>query len=249
MHHQPNTTADDYQWPTCAACGNDLWADELDRQACRPCEDKTARRLAELPNLYRKLDTLANLTRGSKRTSASNSGTRTPSIPPRLDALNLISSGGITTRLQAIEDSWRSALGWSIEPRHDDIRVFAPWRSNPAADIHAHVRFIANNLLWACSSYESIGQDIEEIRKLHITCKNTLEGKPKTGRIKIGLCPSVIEGNRCGQQLTASASSSRTRCPACGEAWEGEHEWRQLRAMQQRAAAEAEERNSDSQAA
>src|SRR5215470_14217565 len=112
--------ADDYQWPTCSACGRELWQTELDRQTCRPCEDRTAQRLREIPALYAQLDQTANLMRGTTPSSGTpTGGSRTPPIPPRLDVLTLTAAGGATRRLQDIEDSWRTALGWKHEPRKD----------------------------------------------------------------------------------------------------------------------------------
>ncbi|NED75379.1 hypothetical protein G3I51_24250 [Streptomyces sp. SID9944] len=231
-----HTLADDgYEWPTCAA-GPDrghgahtLWADELDRLVCRPCETKTAQRIAELPALFRQLDTTAALMRGASRPGGSGgSGSKTPPIPPRLDVLALVGPGGVAARLAAVEDSWRTALGWGI----------AAWRGSPAQALPHQVQFLTNNLLWACSSYESVGQDIEEIRRLHAECTALVEGERRPGRVQIGCCPVPVDGGYCGTQLTATAASHRVRCTGCGARWETLGEWRELRAAQDAVAAE-----------
>lgn len=228
MHDHPTPDLD-YVWPVCGACGRDLWTDELDRQACRPCGDRTQTRIAELPGLFRQLDTTAALMRGARRPGAGGGGSKTPPIPPRLEVLALVGPGGVAARLSAIEDSWRSALGWTV----------APWRGSPAQAVPHLAKFLGDNLLWACSSYEEVGQDIDDLRRLHTQCKNVVEQKQTPGNVKIGLCPILVEDQRCAEQLYASARSFKTACNACGTAWEGEDEWRELRAAQERALAEA----------
>jgi hypothetical protein len=240
MHHQP-ATLDEYDWPTCVTprCNKQLWVSETGRWVCRPCEDVTATRIAELPTLFRQLDNTAALMRGARRPGGGTSGSKTPPIPPRLDVLNLVGPGGVAARLQAIEDSWRQALGWQLQTHADAVRVFASWRSNPAQAVPAHARFIANNLLWACSSYESVGQDIDELRRLHGECKALVDGDRKAGRVQIGACPIRFDEGVCGTALTATADSHRVRCSGCGTRWETLGEWRELRAAQEAVLAEA----------
>lgn len=227
MHDDP--ALDDYNWPTCAAGpetgprSHQLWTDELGRLVCRPCEDKTAARIAELPSLFRQLNTTAALMRGARRPGGGSSGSKTPPIPPRLEVLALVGPGGVAARLAAIEDSWRSALGWTV----------APWRGSPAQAVPVHVEFLANNLLWACSSYEEVGQDIDDLRRLHGECKAIADNERRPGRVQIGACPGQLEAGLCGQPLTASAASHRVRCGTCGSRWETLEEWHQLRAAQE----------------
>lgn len=234
-----DATLDGYDWPTCLACGHNLWDTELDRYCCQPCEDGTRTRLKQLPALFAQLNQTAALIPGARKTSgAAPSGSRTAPLPLRLDVIDLVGPGGIATRLQAIEDSWRQALGRRIQPATDGVRIFASWRSNPARAVPGHVEFLVINLQRACEQYESIGQDIDDIRQLHATCTAIVEQKPKIGSVKIGVCPVSIDDGRCAEQLYASARSFKTVCQTCGTTWEGVHEWRQLRAAQQEALAE-----------
>lgn len=236
-------TADDYEWPTCTACGNQLWHTEAGRHACRLCEQRTATRLRELPDLYANLNQTALLMRGTTTSNTPTSGSRTPPIPPRLDVLNLTAPGGATRRLQDIEDAWRTALGWKHEPRTDatNLRTFAPWRSNPAADFQRHATFLTNNLGWACERYDSIAQDIEELRRLHAAITAALTGQPRPGRVPVGFCPTPNpDGKPCGTDLTASTTSPRIQCPTCGTRWTSPDDWRQLRDAQQTALANME---------
>ncbi|WP_309049096.1 hypothetical protein [Streptomyces sp.] len=227
MHDHP--TLNDYDWPTCVSprCGRQLWVAEAGRLVCRPCEDKTLARITELPALFRRLDSTAALMRGARRSGGGMSGSKTPPIPPRLEVLALVGPGGVAARLSAIEDAWRAVLGWTI----------APWRGSPAQAVPHLVRFLGDNLLWACSSYEEVGQDIDELRKLHGECAAIVADERRPGRVQIGACPGRVGDAYCGQPLTASAASHRVHCGACGGRWETLGEWRELRAAQEQALA------------
>ena len=225
-----STPLDQHSWPNCAACGRELWTAEAGRIACRPCEDKTANRIAELPALFRQLDTTASLMRGARRPGAGGGGSKTPPIPPRLEVLALVGPGGVAARLSAIEDAWRAVLGWTV----------APWRGSPAQSVPLLAGFLANNLLWACSSYEEVGQDIDDLRRLHAECAAIVNDERRPGRVQIGNCPVPRADNRiCWQPLTATAASHRIHCTACDSRWETLGEWRELRAAQEAVLAEA----------
>ncbi|EST24372.1 hypothetical protein [Streptomyces roseochromogenus] len=228
----------DYEWPACLACHQDLWEDETGRYACRPCENRTHQRLTELPGLFARLHTTAQLMRGARPAGAGTSGSPTPAIPPRIDVLNLASAGGVATRLQAIEDAWRKAFGRRIEPASDGVRIFAPWRTTPGRAVAGQIEFLIINLQRACETYESIDQDIEEIRRIHAECSNALNPNQRPGRVKIGVCPVVLDDEnelRCAAQLTASTSSFTVRCPNCQTTWDGNEEWKALHRAQREA--------------
>jgi DNA-directed RNA polymerase subunit RPC12/RpoP len=222
--NDPATVATEYVWPKCVACRRDLWENEYERQACRPCEDRAAGQLAEIGPLFARLDTTAALVRGSRRTSAAPSGSRTPPLPVSLAVLNLAAVGGVATRLLAIEDSWRQALGWSLAP---EVRPLT-------RVVGEGLKFLRNNLLWACSSYESVADDLEEIRRLHAEATAALSPDPRPGRVKIGSCPVVCEdGLPCRTPLTVTTANSRIRCGGCGSRWDDLDAWRQLRQAQE----------------
>lgn len=215
----------DYEWPTCVApnCGRQLWVAEAGRYACRPCEDRTNKHLAELGPLFRRLNETATLMRGARRPGGATSGSRTPPIPPRLEVLTLTAVGGVATRLRDIEDSWRKALGWTV----------APWRGSPVQAVPEHIKFLTNNLPWAVYSYESVGQDIDDLRRLHAECVAVAANEHRPGRVNIGRCPTRGEdGTLCRADLTATASSHRVHCGQCGARWETLGEWKQLREQQ-----------------
>jgi hypothetical protein len=240
MHDHP--PADDgYIWPVCVTpnCKRQLWADELGRWACRPCGDITLARIAELPALFRKLDTTAALTRGARQPGASSSGSRTAPVPLRLEVLALVGSGGVAARLSAIEDSWRKVLGWTV----------APWRGSPAQAMPQLAKFVGDNLLWACGSYEEVGQDIDDLRRLHGEMKAIVDDERRPGRVQIGNCPVQLDDGPCWTPLTASAASHRVRCGGCNTRWETIGEWRELRAAQEAVLAEAATRHGEGVAA
>jgi hypothetical protein len=221
----------EYTWPVCVTprCNRQLWVAEAGRWACRPCEDRAAQWIAELPGLFRQLDSTAALMKGASRPGAGSSGTRTAPIPPRLDVLNLVGPGGVAARLSAIEDAWRATLGWTV----------APWRGNPSQAVPELAGFLANNLLWACSSYEEVGQDIDDLRRLHGECTALVSDERRPGRVQIGNCPVRVDDGYCWTPLTARADSHRVHCGGCGGRWETLGEWRELRAAQEAALAEA----------
>lgn len=222
---------DGYEWPVCVTprCKRQLWVAEAGRWACRPCEDATQARIAELPALFRRLDSTAALMKGASRPGAGSGGTRTAPIPPRLDVLNLVGPGGVAARLSAIEDAWRATLGWTV----------APWRGNPAQAVPQLVRFLTDNLLWACSSYEEVGSDIDGLRRLHGEMTALVNDERRPGRVQIGNCPVRFDDGLCWTPLTATAASHRVRCGGCGSRWETLGEWRELRAAQDAVLAEA----------
>ncbi|WP_284432534.1 hypothetical protein [Streptomyces sp. TUS-ST3] len=168
------------------------------------------------------------LMKGSSRISGP-SGSKTPPIPPRIDVLNLVGPGGIAARLRDIEDAWRKVLGWTV----------APWRGSPAEAIPQHARFLADNLLWACGSYEPVGQDIDDLRRLHGEMTALVNNERRPGRVQIGNCPVRVGDEICWQPLTARADSHRVHCGTCNSKWETLGEWRELRAAQERVLAEA----------
>ncbi|WP_406224994.1 hypothetical protein [Streptomyces anulatus] len=223
MHDNPDQA--DYEWPVCVTprCGRQLWVAEAGRYACRPCEDRAAKHLAELGPLFRRLTETGTLMRGARRPGGATTGSRTPPIPPRLEVLALTANGGVATRLRDIEDSWRKALDWTV----------APWRGSTVQAVPRHLKFLTDNLPWAVDSYESVGQDIDDLRRLHAECTAVAANEHRPGRVNIGRCPNRHDdGTPCRADLTATASSHRVHCGTCGARWETLGEWKQLREQQ-----------------
>jgi hypothetical protein len=256
-HTQPNTAPstapstephaaphDGYTWPTCVGCNHKLWDTELGRYACRPCQDKAEQHLAELGGLFAALDVTTALIPGTRRSNSTpNPPTGGPTagrahapMPLRIDVLDLAAAGGIATRLGAIEDAWRTVLGWTLPVTTDGKRVYAAWRAAPHTTITGHLTFLRNNLLWACSSYNEVAQDLEELRHLHTQATHALAGTPRPGRIEVGTCPTPTHAlagpGHCGTQLTATTAGGTIRCPTCHTTWADLNGLRELRKAQ-----------------
>lgn len=233
MHDDTTAAADDYRWPTCTNCQKPLWEDELDRQACRPCQNRAAQHLATIGELYPILNTTTALTPGSRTT---NSNGAAPAkihapLPLRVDVLDLTAPGGIGTRLQAIEDAWRLAFGRRIH-----VQTFAGGRINQATDVPGHLTFLAINLERACESYDSISHDMKELAALAGACKAALANGPRPACVQIGTCPTRLDDQTiCGTPLTAKTDRHTITCTSCGTRWDTPGAWRDLRAAQRAA--------------
>ncbi|MBM9509964.1 hypothetical protein [Actinacidiphila acididurans] len=239
-HNTPAVSGDEYAWPTCIACHRDLWPDEHGRHACRACQDRAAHRLASIRALYPYLDTTSALTR-HRGGDSGRSGSRTDApVPVNLAVLTLTTAGGVATRLQAIEDSWRTALR----------RHIGTWPGSPRQAIPVHIEFLRINLEWACESHLEVADDLEEIRRLHDQCTTALRGaldpgERRPGPVPIGPCPTPLPGLSgagpaaapgapalCGTPLTTRPGAQRVHCPTCGTTWEGATAWINLRRAQ-----------------
>lgn len=224
------TDLDAYTWPTCASCSRDLTANEIGRYACRICQDRAAHDLNGIRALYPHLDTTSALIPSAATGERTRSGTRTTApIPLNLAVLALTATGGAATRLQAIEDAWRAALG----------RRIGTWAGSPRQALPAHADFLVINLEWACENYAEVGDDLTELRNLHGQCKAaTLSALDAGSRgpapVAIGRCPATPADTTtpCGAPLTTTASATTVRCRTCGTAWEGVAEWITLRRAQ-----------------
>ncbi|MFE3202190.1 hypothetical protein [Embleya sp. NPDC059237] len=135
------------------------------------------------------------------------SGTRTPPLPVQLEALNLRAPGGIVTILGEWEDDWRRLYGWSpAGPRG---------RAEEALD--NTVRFLRNNLGWACRQHPAIGEFAGEIGDLITRCK-TACGKRSDAKY-VGDCPGPDDDQECGVRLYADPWLDFIRCRSCRTEW------------------------------
>jgi hypothetical protein len=231
--HDTTGPAADYEWPTCTACTTPLRENELGRQLCHRCEARTLDRITELGGLATRINTTTAILRGAARPGAGTSDPSVAAVPLLVGTLSLAATGGLATRLGAIEDAWRAALGRPVLIRQDQVRIFAAWRTHPATAIPEHLTFLRWNLDWAAREYDSIADDVEEIRALHRECSSALDPGPRPRPVKIGLCPaSLADGARCRTRLTARPPASVIRCSACGMVWDGKDAWERLQHAQ-----------------
>lgn len=212
----------------CVHCPRLLHFDELNRWACRVCEDRAATQISELATWHKQLQDKIT----PERTAADNAGhvsgaTRTAPIPVAIGALDLIGPGGIAAKLQTIEDDWRKTLGWPNPNRTDGIRLFASWRSHPEQTMSFVIPFLRNNLPWACGMYNDVAVDLKLIRDLHRQADVVINGT-REAKVPIGHCPVVNdEGVPCGEKLKVSPFACEIKCAGCGTRW-ARDEWLRL---------------------
>jgi ribosomal protein S27AE len=188
----------------CGKCRHQLWDSELaaGRWVCGRCEHTAFERLRELPRMFRNLNTLQALLKGSSSGAIGGPSREIPA-PLRLGILALTANGGIVTQLQAIEDDWRKALGWPMgATRHH-------------ADIAGVTVFLINQLGWISSNYSEVGDDLRTIGKLHARLK-TLETGERRARVFEVHC--AAEG--CDGRMPITMRDDQATCPQCGTDYE-----------------------------
>lgn len=185
--------------PRCNSCRKPLHTDELTAGCwvCRPCERTAYDQLRAMPDLFRRVDSLSALMKGSS-SGGIGSPTRDASAPVKLGVLDLTVKGGAVTRLQAIEDAWRKTLGWSMgTTRHH-------------ADIDGVTTFLINNLRWACERYAEVADDLLKIRSLHGQMSSVDTGVRPLRRFTV-YCDTAD----CTGQMRITLNSERATCPEC----------------------------------
>lgn len=201
----------------CVHCPRLLHADELNRFACRVCEDRAGEQLAKMIGLYAALEDA--LTPGNAPAGAGHvtGATKTAPLPVALQPLSLRGPGGIVDSLLGIEQRWRHALNWH----------HLPMRGGYESSLRGCVPVLANNIGWACDSYQQVGDDLKLINSLHQQADAVVNGT-REQRVPIGCCPVVNEQQvPCGEKLKVSPFANEIRCGGCGTRW-GRDEWLRL---------------------
>lgn len=184
----------------CGKCRHGLWDTEIaaSRWVCGKCERQAFERLRELPRLFRNLERLDALMKGSS-SGGIGGPTRELPAPLRLGILSLTANGGVVTELQAIEDDWRKALRWTMgATRHH-------------ADIAGATTFLINQLGWICSNYPDVGDDLKVIGKLHARLESLDTGEPRARRFQV-LCSE----KDCAGRMAITMRDDNATCPECG---------------------------------
>lgn len=200
-------TATDTAAHCCGKCRHPLWDTELaaGRLVCGRCEHTAFDRLRELPRLFRNLERLDALLKGSSGGGTIGGPSREIPAPLRLTVLALTANGGVVTQLQAIEDAWRKALGWSMgATRHH-------------ADIDGVTTFLINQLGWTCTNYAEISDDIRTINKLHATLKGLETGEPRARRFEVH-----CSRPGCTGRMAITMRDDQATCPECGTDYQRE---------------------------
>jgi hypothetical protein len=192
---------DGYIWPTCDPCGRELRHDELDRRACRLCQERVDQALRQLPGpdgLYAQLAT--RLVPGRAGDGLAVSASRTAPLPLRLEPLSLMARGGVVTVLQAWQVDWHELLGWP-HPR---------WQGDLQQQLDNAVKALRGNLDWAASSHPAFGDFTQEVTALVRQCERQITGERKQRPIAV-LCADPC----CGRVLYVTVSTPGLRC-GCG---------------------------------
>ncbi|MGW1894004.1 hypothetical protein ACWCP6_27685 [Streptomyces sp. NPDC002004] len=119
--------------PASTVCRSALYADELGRQACRPCTDRTDRTDRDCspspgPTACTPVSAAGSCPAAGTG-GPSVSGRRTAPLAPRLELLSLMARGGVVTILQTWLIYWHELLGFTY-PRWQGER---PPRRVPVA--------------------------------------------------------------------------------------------------------------------
>lgn len=191
-------TLDDYSWPTCG-CGRALRHDELDRTACRLCQERADTALRQLPGpdgLYAQLATRLAPGRGGDGPVVAVS--RTPPLPLRLEPLSLLARGGVVTILQTWQIDFHEHFGWT-HPR---------WNGGLQQQLDEVVHALRINLEGAASSHPAFGEFTQEVTALVRQCERQITGERKERPVAVS-CP-------CGATLRITVSTPGCRCYNCG---------------------------------
>ncbi|MFD7609683.1 hypothetical protein [Streptomyces sp. NPDC059828] len=183
----------------CAKCRANLWDDEIaaGRRACCRCERTAFDQLRALPALFRRIDQTSALIKGSG-IGVIGSPNRDAPAPVKIGVLSLTVNGGVVTQLQAIEDSWRAALAWSMGA------------SRHPSDIDGATTFLSNNVRWACENYDEIADDLKKIGSLHGQLSSIDTGTPPPKRFEV-----YCDTTDCGGVMRVTINTERATCPDC----------------------------------
>lgn len=196
--NDPDVPELEYEWPTCCACGRQLFERELGRTGCRLCQGRVDHALRQLPGpngLYAKLATRLIPGRGVDGLVVSIS--RTPPLPLRLEPLSLMARGGVVTVLQTWQVDWHEHWGWS-HPR---------WRGDLQQQLNDVVVALRTNLEGAASSHPAFGDFVQETTSLVRQCERQITGERQERPIAV-VCP-------CGGILRVTVSTPGARCRNC----------------------------------
>ncbi|MFE7609232.1 hypothetical protein [Streptomyces celluloflavus] len=202
----------DHDRPTCVVCHHALWHTEQHRYACRPCEQRLAEQLTDLPGLIAHLHTL--LTPHTGAPGPRVTATKEPPAPLDLGVLDQIT--GTTAVLDTWLTDWHDRLGWSPPTYHADPLTEA-------------ARALRLNLPWAVENHPAMDDFATELRDLHHQATATLDPPERT--IPAGTCPTVTEDSPCGTALRIAPGDTVIHCPKCATQWP-QHTWLRLSSAQ-----------------
>ncbi|MCA6090960.1 hypothetical protein LE181_02065 [Streptomyces sp. SCA3-4] len=192
--------------PACTICARPLWADELHRYACRPCERRITAHLDQLPDLIHDLHGLLTPGTGPASSGPRGRAATEPSAPLRLGILDRITAATATL------DSWLA--DW-----HDHLDWPPPaYRTDPLVEAAAALR---TNLPWAVEKHPAVDEFAREIADLHGDATGLLDPAKRPRRI--GYCPASAPDDHtqaCGAVLRYIPGATTVTCRWCGTTWD-----------------------------
>jgi hypothetical protein len=211
-HRRKEHAVNDAPTPACAVCRHDLFADEWDRFACRPCQRRIDGDLAALAGpvtwrgggserrlvsgLFAALP--GELEPGGRGDGPRVSGSRTAPIPARMEPLNESSNGGLVNGLESWVDDWADR-GYATRT----VAVRPQYRLDQAV---ATLRF---HLDIACRRHEAIGSFAEELGMIRRRCEALVAGaRPPT---------PLTATCHCGTRIKFDLDDEYRRCCGCGD--------------------------------
>lgn len=184
----------------CIVCHQPLYAEEIGRYACRPCErriDADLRAIAGPGGLYARLNLRIQPGRGGGD-GPTVSGTRGSTMPPDEDVLSLTANGGIVSDLETWVEDWAT---------YGLARVGAGGRLQHRVD--QAVATLRLNLPRAVDRHPAMDEFASEIWKLKRKCEGRISGEKAPRLIRVA-CP-------CGHVLRVTLDTPGADCPGCGE--------------------------------
>ncbi|WP_203232771.1 hypothetical protein [Streptantibioticus cattleyicolor] len=130
----------------CQCCGWHLRGDgNTGRQVCRRCQTALDADLAQVAELWVRLgEHLERLTGVRTDPDLPRHPGPTGSQAPGDLAVISLRAGGVTSKLLVHEEDWRRQLGWTL----------TPWRGDQDETLAGVLRFLRDNLHWACHAHE-----------------------------------------------------------------------------------------------
>lgn len=196
---------------TCLVCGRDFTHEDI-RGACYRCEQRMARELRELPELY--VQAHLELQPGS---GTGVRGTER-SLGVRIAALDLIEASDLISTLATWETAWRDEFGLA-DPK--------PRPRRPTRALTDVTGFLTTWLHKACTEYEGIDVFAVELHKHHAAARQAARQTSRrtwTVHCPTDIVPEVGEVTRCATPLRVTDDPrDRVHCRGCGRLWDVGH--------------------------
>lgn len=217
-----------HPFPVCQCCPRRLLGVEVERGrlVCRPCEERLARELLEVAQLWKQLPGLLRPGVGAGEVSdAPRAPGPSGSRPPAPIAVLSLLGGGVTDPLLVEEDAWRREL------RKTRRCPLTPRRGGQDATLKGVVDWLGVNLYWACHAYPDVDDLDRTLWRLLGEMRGLVSGDRRRREDLTPGCPMPARGYQdgagapqCGGTLTYDPRKTVIRCSSCRRSY-GPSEW------------------------